>query len=62
MFPVLLYHSGCPAKYRHVVFNDVGYVSAKGPTLVPCGGPCPKVRDHRVEFVGLQCERGNYHP
>ena len=20
------------------------------------------VRDHRVEFVGLQCERGNYHP
>ena len=21
-----------------------------------------RVRDHRVEFVGLQCERGNYHP
>ena len=20
------------------------------------------VRDHRVEFVDLQCERGNYHP
>jgi hypothetical protein len=30
--------------------------------LILTDGKWLSVRDHRVEFVGLQCERGNYHP